>query len=132
MSSLVVVTRRLWRLDFCFYISKEQANVELQFSKSSGGAIVKATVLFFSLFLFGFSSFATQPYPPVGAEILSEAGHCPVGPFGRDGDVGEYAGYCGGLKRREVCTAYLVGIIQNDIHPVDPAKISFCKGVLVQ
>ena len=75
---------------------------------------------------------AGDSFPPMGSEVFPEAGHCPVGPFGRDGDVGIYHGFCTDLKSNEICTAYLEGIAKDEILEIDSAKISFCKSILVR
>lgn len=59
-----------------------------------------------------------------------EGGHCPVGPFGTDGDTGPYEGRCQELSVVEICTYYLDGIDDGDIVDIDPAKVQFCKNML--
>lgn len=59
-----------------------------------------------------------------------EGGHCPVGPFGTDGDTGPYTGRCQELSVAEICEFFLNGIDDGDITDVDPAKVRFCENML--
>lgn len=73
--------------------------------------------------------FMSLDTPPRGANILSEAGNCSIGPFGTIGDTGPYKGHCSKLTTVEKCVAYIKSNIQDNgrfAEPEDRAKATFC------
>ena len=80
------------------------------------------------------TALATKPMVPRGSEVLANAGHCSIGPFGTDGDVGVYRGMCHRLTNIEKCFAYLKLHIRDDgrmDRAYDSAKARFCEEALM-
>jgi hypothetical protein len=76
------------------------------------------------------SSEAIQANPLRGPAIGDKAGHCPVGPFGKTGDVGEYEELCSYLTSVEKCLAYLKQHVDENgkmLKAYDSAKAAFCS-----